>query len=515
MPQQPILPQIKKVVFLMLENRSLDNLLGWLYPGDEQPARVYPPEGNPRFDGLLPNTYSNPDANGQPIFVQPIAGNIWKECQFIPYSDPFESMLHPSRDDPRPPYNYWLGVMNQFFGGKQAIQGMPTKESGAPGMKGFYNDYAYVLQSDWHGHDILWTYTAQQLPVINKLARQFAVSDRWFASVPSNTNPNRAYSLCGTSLGRSSNQNMYAIEQFNTPTIFNYLTPANKSWGLYYHKPWQAKQCYTAYTFPQLVAAQEDNEIAPIAQFFAHAKAGTLPDFSYLEPAWTSVFPFDGGTDYHPPSAPSQGAEQFLQQVYDAVRSSPQWKDTLLIITFDEHGGTYDHVAPAWGAINPDGLHGENFFDFDLFGARVPTILVSPYVPASTVFRPPATSKFPFDHTSFIKTLLLWAGVDLASVKLGDRMPQAPTFEGLFADHPVNDGVIDFGSAPLAAGPAAPVASHPAGDRATLTALLEGIPVVACRVLLAQNVTSDSLRAAVARYRQDPARFEAQFIRQL
>jgi phospholipase C len=315
--------------------------------------------------------------------------------------------------------------------------------------------------------------------------------------------------LCGTSLGRSSNQNIHALEQFNTPTIFNYLTPAKKSWGIYYHQIWHDNQCYTTHTFPEILTAKEDNQVAPIEQFFSHAKAGTLPDFSYLEPSWTAVFPFEQGSDYHPPSAPTNGGEQFLHRVYDAVRSSPQWRDTLLIVTFDEHGGTYDHVAPAWGAINPDGLHGERFFDFDLFGARVPTILVSPYVPVSTVLRPPEPSRFPFDHTSFIKTLLLWAGVDPANVNLGNRMPQAPTFEGLFADHVVNDGVIDFASPPLSAMSAGPSPSHPAGTRASLTALLAGIPMVACRVLLAQNLSVDTLQTAVARYRQDPAQFEA------
>jgi phospholipase C len=509
MSQQPILPQIKKIVFLMLENRSLDNLLGWLYPGDEQPAHVFPPGSNPEFNGLRPQTFSNPDANGKPIFVQPIADDIWESCQRIPYEDPFEAMLHPFREDPRAPWNFWHGVMNQFFGGQQIIDSMPTSDAGAPAMQGFKNDYTYSLQTEWHGHDILWTYTPRQLPVINKLAKQFAVSDCWFASVPSNTNPNRAYSLCGTSLGHSSNQNMHAVEQFNTPTIFNYLTPAGKSWGIYYQDIWQDRQCYTTYTFPQILSAKQDNEVASLDQFFAHAKAGTLPDFSYLEPKWTGVFPFEQGWDYHPPSAPTNGGEQFLHRVYDAVRSSPQWHETLLIITFDEHGGTYDHVAPAWGAINPDGLHGEKFFNFDLFGARVPTILVSPYVPASTVFRPPASSPFPFDHTSFIKTLLLWAGVDLEKVQLGARMPQAPTFEGLFADHAVNEGVPDFASPPLSDRSAAPGPSHPAGTRAALTELLAGIPLVACRVLLAQNLTSDALQAAVARYRQDPAEVHA------
>jgi phospholipase C len=191
------------------------------------------------------------------------------------------------------------------------------------------------------------------------------------------------------------------------------------------------------------------------------------------------------------------------------VRNSPHWNDTLLIVTFDEHGGTYDHVAPAWGAINPDGHHGEHFFNFDLFGARVPTILISPYVPEKSVFRPPETSTYPFDHTSFVKTLLLWAGVNPDDVDLGKRMPEAPTFEGIFADHRVNDGVDDFDSPALTAPSTTAGPSHEAGTRADLTALLDGIPLVPCRVLLEQNGTAEELQAAVAHYRRNPAQFEA------
>ena len=195
--------------------------------------------------------------------------------------------------------------------------------------------------------------------------------------------------------------------------------------------------------------------------------------------------------------------------MYQAVRNSPHWHETLLIVTFDEHGGTYDHVAPQWGAINPDGVHGEKFFDFDLFGARVPTILVSPYVQPGTVFRPDSDSKYPFDHTSFIKTLLRWAGVDLSKVNLGKRMPHAPTFEACFTDQPLNAGLpADFAAPAFSTMPAPPGTPHPAGSADTLAALCADIPVVATRALLKQNLTHEALTAAATRYRQDPAHFE-------
>ena len=105
----------------------------------------------------------------------------------------------------------WNGVLNQLFGDQDVIQGLPVPELGTPRARGYLQDYYSYFMVDWQGLDILWTYTPDQLPVINSLARAFAVSDRWFCSVPSQTNPNRAFSLCGTSLGRESNQSICAV----------------------------------------------------------------------------------------------------------------------------------------------------------------------------------------------------------------------------------------------------------------------------------------------------------------
>ncbi len=104
--------------------------------------------------------------------------------------------------------------------------------------------------------------------------------------------------------------------------------------------------------------------------------------------------------DEHPPHNVAYG-EQLIAAVYNAVRGGPGWKQTLLVITYDEHGGCYDHVVPPV-ATSPDGKN-PNGFDFDYFGVRVPAVIVSPYVPAGTVIRPPGMT--PFDHTSIIATL--------------------------------------------------------------------------------------------------------------
>jgi len=504
-----IMPQVKNIVFLMLENRSLDNVLGWLYQ-DPDPQHVFPDASSPSYDGLVAGRFQNPSytwtGRVEDYPVVPVPGGLGDDQDRVPAYDPYEELKVSDS---------WKGVLNQLFGNQDTISGLPPAGGPPPQMLGFLQDYYAWYMSGWKGLDILWTYTPAQLPAINSLARQYAVSDRWFCSVPSQTNPNRAYSLCGTSLGRESNLNLFAIEQFDVPTVFNYLARAGKSWGLYFTDVWQQNKSYTEYTFPQISLATGDSDIGNISTFFQRAQDGTLPDFTYLEPTWGygKGTLFKQGTDYHPPTHVLPG-DQFLQAVYTAVRTSPQWGQTLLIVTFDEHGGTYDHCGPPGNAINPDGRKGPSGFNFDRFGVRIPTILVSPFVRPSTVFREPAGSPWPFDHTSFIKTLLLWAGVDPGSVDLGARMPKAPTFEGVLAGDHVNNETVQVEQpayglrVPTAAG-AATEEAPPAGSARPLDALFEGIPFAATRAILATNSSMDGIQADTRRYREDPEKFEA------
>jgi phospholipase C len=129
------------------------------------------------------------------------------------------------------------------------------------------------------------------------------------------------------------------------------------------------------------------------------AAAGTLPAFSFLEPSWSAT-----GNSQHPNYDVALG-EQLIHDVYEALRSGPGWASTLFVLTYDEHGGCYDHVAPPWGATPPDTTTvGEDNFGFDRFGPRVPTVLISPLIEAGTVFHAPSDGP-PFDHTSVLKTI--------------------------------------------------------------------------------------------------------------
>lgn len=505
---QPILPQVKNIVFLMLENRSLDNLLGWLYRGSA-PRNVYPAGSSPQYDGLQQGKFTNPYwtfwGTIEDYPVVPVPDNLGSNQGLVPYWDPTEEM-----------YTRWSwnGVLNQLFGDVRLVGGIPS--TGTPArMLGFYQDYYRGHMTNWQGMDILWTFTPKQLPIINGLALGFAVSDAWFCSVPTQTNPNRAYSIIGTSQGRNNNT-WNAVEQFEAPTVFNGLARAGKSWGLYYTDTWQEGKSYTEYTFPNMSSA--GGKIAKIEQFFTDAKNGTLPDFTYLEPKWGYgiTWPFVQGTDYHPPTNVYPG-ESFLAQVFQALRQSRQWDQMLFVVTFDEHGGTYDHVPPPWGAINPDGIIGEYGFGFNVFGARVPTLLISPFVRTSTVFRAPAGSRYPFDHTSFIKTFLLWAGVDLNTVNYGKRMPAAPTFEGVLSTHHVNDGIADLEPMPEAPPPPPePIpgldAEPPMPAREPLNALFEGVSFASVRRIVRDHQSLAAIRQEIERYRADPEKFETELV---
>lgn len=510
---QSTMPQINNVVLLMLENRSLDNLFGYLYPAGGPPLTFYP-KGSPQQYNGVPPSASNPafdwsgDLENYPVLPIPIAELLKKgdDPSIIPWWDPTEEYL--SR------FDTGRGVLNQIFGNQNMVSTEPPFGTQLT-MLGFLQDYWTTETTEaYGGMDILWMFQPSQIPNLSSCARHGAISDAWFASVPTQTNPNRAYSIVGTSCGRDANLSLSAVEQFNLPTIFNALAQAGKACGLYFTDIWQQNQCFTQYTFPQLTNACD--EIATIAQFYTRALNGTLLPFTYLEPKWgygvSGSIEMTQGTDLHPPTSVTPG-DRFVGNVIQSLVRGPQWRNTLLIITFDEHGGTYDHVPPQWGAINPDGLVSKNGFDFNLFGVRVPTILMSPYIAPYTVFRAPAGSTYPFDHTSLIKTLLGWAGADINTAGFFNRMPQAPTFEGVLSGDDAaaadNDAAIQetFGKGPLPA----PAETKP---RRTNDALFEGVARASVRYITATSRSAEQMRQKIAEYKRDPEAFEASLVAQ-
>jgi phospholipase C len=412
------LANIKHIVVLMLENRSLDNLLGWLYADTGNRPRVnippFPEGGKPVYYGLTENTYFNTFGGGDDTKHYVTKG---ASSDDIPHPDPSEPYLHVNRQlfgsEANPPVNDW------------------------PHMMGFLRDYYGdgIELSKQEALRIMETYTPSQLQVIHTLAKSYAVSDQWYSSIPTQTDCNRAFALAGTSLGKT--DNAYPISEFDTPTLFHALGKKGIDWKVYYseHYLWYGR-CFTQQLFKTLHGAPKAN-FADLAAFKADAKAGTLPAFSFLEPAW--FLEIENGTDYHPPAHLLPG-ERFLGDIFTALSTGKHWNETLFVVTFDEHGGTYDHYPPPWGATPPWGdgppPYGlEHGFGFNRFGVRVPTILISPLIEKEVVFRSekgwPSSKWVPYDHTSVIATVLKWKGIDPATAGLGARVANAPTFENV------------------------------------------------------------------------------------
>ncbi len=411
----------------MLENRSLDSVLGWLYEND-RPAHVFPAGSSPDFDGLK-NAMSN--FSGTREYVSAHGTQRMSEPLRVPRWDPNEEYEH---------------IVRQLFeDGDGQLPEHPW--STEPAMTGFARDFD-ALYAD--PAEVMGAYDESQLPVLYGLARRFAVSDRWFSSVPTQTNVNRAFSLCGTSLGALNNSD---LKTYQTKTLFDALT-CHKSWGIYWQwdgfqtgDPGPAGGCYTADLFPNIRRRIDlgDGEMHKYDKFLKDLREGhDIPQFCYLEPHWgvgrgyVTGHDFIGvqGNDYHPPCFVGP-AEYHLSELYDALRNSTQWPHMLFVLTFDEHGGTYDHCRPT-GTVAPDEHRSfpdrEPRFDFTQLGVRVPTILITPFVEPGTVFRAPAESPYDLDHTSLTATVLKWAGIDPATAGLGARVATAPTFESVLSN---------------------------------------------------------------------------------
>ena len=358
---KPGLKNIEHVVVLMLENRSFDSMLGRLYPDRAD------------FDGLTLEE-SNPGPDGQPVPVNNTPGY-----------DPV-ALSNPHAD----PGELYSDINEQVYG---------TPDPGPdarPTMSGFVTNF--LRQKERHpllNYDpksVMHYYTPDQVPVLSQLARQFAVCDRWFASAPCQTWPNRFFMHTGTANGYENNSPPYF--PYEMPTIFDRFNEKGmaKNWKLYRHDAPQSLSLANVWRYSSRLHA--------FADFVIDAEMGRLPAYSFIEPRYFASLLGGLPNDQHPPHNITLG-EQLIARIYNALRKGPGWTKTLFIITYDEHGGCYDHVPPP-KAVPPDYRDGQKF-KFDRYGVRVPAVIVSPFIAPGTVLRPP--DKTPFDHTSVIATL--------------------------------------------------------------------------------------------------------------
>ena len=383
---------IRHVVLLMMENRSFDHMLGsfsGVYPG---------------LDGIDP---ANPRVNAA-------GGRDYRQAE----TQTKQLLLDPMHEH--------ADVMAQL----------------ANGNSGFVADFAanYPASTPDDRREIMGYYPVGFLPGLHSLARDFAVCDRWFSSLPGPTWPNRFFALSGTSSGRVLMPQGFSVPdlgryfQQTQGTVFDRLSQADRSWKVYY--------CDFPSSWLLLRQLLPENLLhyRPIDSFFEDVRdEKSFPDFVFLEPKY---FGADENDD-HPPHNIIKG-EKFIADVYNAIRSVPDlWNSTLLVVCFDEHGGFYDHVTPP-PAVPPDGMTTE--YTFDQLGVRVPAILVSPWVARGV-------EHTVFDHTSLLKYLTeKWglgglgrrvAAAASIGVALRETAPRTDTtpfirvpYRSLMPDHP-------------------------------------------------------------------------------
>lgn len=396
------------VVLVLFENRSFDNLLGRLYRPDEGPA----------FEGVVGKELSNPI---------PAWAEHGSDLARVPYQvatsmdspdpDPGEEFQHTNTQL----FNQ-LDDANRFKDATAMVAPYNVPADGrAPTMEGFVTDYISFLtvelgrQPSYDEYrQIMTGYVPEQVPVLSTLARAFVVFDHWFSEVPSQTMANRSFWTSASSSGFVVNRPVTNFMRHNTAeTIFERLERHGRTWKVYVLEP--DPLSFTGFIHFERLRDRFATNFVPFSEFEADAAQGTLPDFSLIEPNLLA-----GHCDYHPafgralltgvdvaldPPSSILAGEAFLARIYRALRAagSPEGSNalnTVLLIGFDEPGGTYDHVPP--GAVTPpdaDSRAGQLGFRFDRSGYRVPAVMVTPWAEASTV------CSEEMRHTSLLATL--------------------------------------------------------------------------------------------------------------
>ncbi|XBI85760.1 hypothetical protein VPH35_093851 [Triticum aestivum] len=345
-----------------MENRSFDHVLGWLRAG------------RPDIDGLTgteSNRLNASDPSSPEIFVTDKAGYV--------DSDPG----HGFED-----------IREQIFGSADTSAVPPPMSGFAQNARGMGLGMAQNVMSG---------FAPDSVPVYAALADEFAVFDRWFASVPTSTQPNRLFVHSATSHGLTFNARKDLINGFPQKTIFDSLEEDGLSFGIYYQN------------IPATLFYQSLRRLKHLLKFHQYslrfkldAARGKLPNYVVVEQRYFDCKEFPANDD-HPSHDVARG-QRFVKEVYETLRASPQWNETALIITYDEHGGFYDHVpTPVVKVPQPDGIIGPDpyYFKFDRLGVRVPSFLISPWVEKGTVIHEPngpdKTSQY--EHSSIPATV--------------------------------------------------------------------------------------------------------------
>lgn len=353
------------VVVLMMENHSLENMLGWLKQTHNSQIHG--------LDGSEFNNVNASDPTSQRCAVRPDS----------PYRTP----------DPC----HYISCHNLGIFGHGPVGGTAT-------MSGWVENFNRPGRQPC---DVMRVFNFTTVPVISTLATEFALFDNWHASVPGPTFPNRLFAHAGTSQGSGTNDLLKTALGYPLKTVFELLDKKDKTWGAYFELV--SDTLLFQYTRQwHLLGRQKFMD-----EFFKDAAAGTLPNYSFLSPSWSDMADLPA-SDQHPDHDIAEG-ERLIKRVYEALRRSPLWEKTVLVITYDEGGGFYSKYVPlSRGVPNPDGRNTEDTtpsFHFDRLGVRVPTVVVSPWIRRGRVEHAPAAGGA-YEHSSIPATLTKLFGLE-------------------------------------------------------------------------------------------------------
>ena len=379
--------KIKHVFVLMLENRSFDHMFG-----------VSDISGTDAVTGqatTIDNLLTTPSQNMDPGTGLP-----------VPASSPADFALSSADKDPGHEFN---DVMEQLAGPGAAYDRNASPTYPPMNISGFVANYRD--RGSANPAKAMHAYTREQVPIIDTLAREFAICDQWFSSMPGPTWPNRLFVHAASSAGLDDSPGTWDTVtttiidgyRFDNGTIFDRLEQKCLEWLVF-----EGDETPQVFALSNMNLNALQGRFRDFEDFKASVDDPAFPaSYSFIEPHYGNIMPwtpedFTCGNSQHPLDDVTRG-EQLIKDVYEAVRNSPHWETSLILILYDEHGGFFDHVAPP-AAVPPcdsitDNENNHNDFDFVQLGVRVPAVIVSPLIPRGTI------DHQVHDHSSVIRTL--------------------------------------------------------------------------------------------------------------
>eukprot|EP01116_Phalansterium_solitarium_P006292 TRINITY_DN18594_c0_g1_i1.p1 TRINITY_DN18594_c0_g1~~TRINITY_DN18594_c0_g1_i1.p1 ORF type:complete len:471 (+),score=146.77 TRINITY_DN18594_c0_g1_i1:130-1542(+) len=396
---------IKHIVVIMMENHSFDNMLGWTPGIGDLTGAEY---------NLL--NASNPSSK---MF------NMTKGATYCTVPDPDHS---------------WPGTELQVF----APHIPPFGTVGTPTMGGFAQSYA---GEGGNPTEVMQGYTQDQVPIITTLAQEFVACTNYYASLPGPTGPNRMFVHTATTLGYDGSN--YANYPLKTRSFYEDLMADGLDWAIHFHDFTTAHGIAPLNTFTKNFVQDPGFD-----KFFGLLENGTLPSYTFLVPLLSPNFGMQP-TSQHPDYDIRAGEAQ-LKLVYETLRASSAWNETLLAIIYDEHGGFYDHRAPPSGVPNPcPTCTPQPYpFAFDRLGVRLPGIFISPWLPKTL-------DDTVYDHTSVLRTARKI--FNMSSPPLSPREAAANDFFDLFLTQPRTDTPTTLPPVPTNPPRCTPPLSHLSG----------------------------------------------------